>query len=172
MKRTMRLTLLTLLAAALQAGAVEAQSITRPFSFGAAGGVTVPTRDGRIGMETGYHVEGMIGLKPPMLPIGLRADVVYHRLGFEGSDGSRNMFGGIINATYDVVPTPLIRPYLIAGVGMYNFEPDAAPEQGPVTQVGFNGGAGVRLCLAGMSSFVETRYYFLRGGSYVVMVRS
>ena len=168
MKVAIKLTLFAVAAIVLAAPAVSAQSITRPFSFGTAAGLSVPSRSGSSALETGFHVEGMVGFKPPVLPIGLRADLMYHRFGLNAVGGNRNIFAGLLNATYDVSPPPLVKPYLITGVGVYHTSVSVAGEGDQTTQLGLNAGTGLRFDLVGMSTFVEARYHFVKGGTDLV----
>jgi opacity protein-like surface antigen len=68
-----------------------------------------------------------------------------------------------VNATLDVPTQGVVRPYVIAGIGMYKSEFEVSFEgvSGSFddTRVGFNGGAGVRFGLGGLAAFVEARYH-------------
>jgi hypothetical protein len=48
-----------------------------------------------------------------------------------------------------------VKPYLTAGVGLYNWEDDISGSSS--TNVGINGGAGLQFQLAGFSTYLETR---------------
>ena len=168
MKVAMKLTLFAVAAVALAAPVASAQSITRPFSFGTAAGLSVPSRGGSTALETGFHVAGMVGFKPPVLPIGLRADLMYHRFGLNAAGGNSNLFAGLINATYDVSATPLVKPYLITGVGVYHTSLSVAGDEDQTTQIGLNAGTGLRFDLVGMSTFVEARYHFVKGSTDMI----
>ncbi len=168
MKLALTLTVMAVAAGALRAPAASAQSIPHPFRFGTAAGMSVPSRGGSSALETGFHMAGMLGFKPPVLPLGLRAELMYHRFGLKGVGGNSNVFAGLINATYDVSPSPLITPYLITGVGVYHTSLSGAAEAEQTTHLGLNAGTGLRFDLPGVSPFVEARYHFVRGGTDLV----
>ena len=90
---------------------------------------------------------------------------MYHRYGFsEGTDGHFRVVQGTANAVYHfpVAESTTIRPYLIGGLGLYNYKtitdisfiPDEAN-----TDVGINGGAGVDVLVAALDVFAEVRYH-------------
>ena len=62
--------------------------------------------------------------------------------------------------------TPVMSPYVIGGVGMYNGKVNGATES--TTDMGLNGGVGLRFSLGGLSTFGEVRYHhvFAEGTAY------
>jgi opacity protein-like surface antigen len=150
------------LAVAFVASASPAEAqVTRPIKFGLGGGLTIPTGDVGDGFDTGYHGQLMLGFSVPMIPLGLRADGVYHS--FSGSEGlglDLKVLGGGVNVMYDL-PGVMIRPFLSGGLGMYNvkFEADDPADEADETKFGFNLGGGFRFNLTGFDTFVEARYY-------------
>ncbi len=167
---------------ALVAGAstVEAQQ-ARPLSFGVAGGLSLPVQETGDVYKMGYHVQGMLGMQPATLPVGLRFDVHYGAFdGDANTTVSFNSLGATANAILSLgTQAPgAVSPYLIGGAGVYRttFEqrafgstPAGTDAQ---TKLGLNGGAGIRFGLAGMSTFVEGRYHsaFTEGGTRTTMV--
>ena len=152
------------LAAAALAVAAPAAQAQSPVRFGLAAGVTSAL--GAVGdmQDRGYHGLVTLGIKPPLLPVGLRVDGMYNQLAgkdFEslaaGSEPDMNVATVNANITVDVLPLPVIHPYLIGGVGYYRV---GFRDFGDTrTEVGYNGGAGFRLALGGISAFVEARYH-------------
>ena len=168
------------------ASMARAQMGMLPVSFGVVGGATVPTGDlskGDNGASTGWHAGGAVQFSVPLIPVGLRADVMYHHLGvknatqtFEGGTGTlkASMITGTVSGMFMVPMAPggLVKPYVIAGVGAYNLRQSFDCTSGcaglsfndNATKFGLNGGAGVQFGLAGLSTFVEARYHHVFTG--------
>jgi opacity protein-like surface antigen len=120
--------------------------------------------------NTGFHLQGSLGLQVPLLPVGARADVMWHR--FPSDLGSAiNSYGGLLNGTLRL-PMPIVRPYLIAGVGLMHQADE--PHDGHIdegdggTEFAFGIGAGAQLRLIAFGAFIEARYLdWGQGGSAV-----
>jgi hypothetical protein len=161
--------------AAAQLGGVN------PLSFGASVGAAVPLGDASDAFNTGFSVDGIVGLRVPTLPVRFRAEVGYTRFGLktgafddedlDGGDvsGNTRFISGVANVIYSFPtgPVTVVRPYLIGGVGLYNSRSSVTANAGGVsfsansgssTNVGFNGGAGVEFPVGGLSVFGEVRY--------------
>ena len=160
----LRLSTLALAAATFAGARTAAAQVSSPFHFGVGGGVSLPQGDASDGFKTGFHGQAMVGLSVPMLPVGLRGDVVYHQLSgkdlLAGTD--LKVLGGGVNVMYDL-PGVMVKPYLSAGLGMYNAKVDAgAAGSASETKVGFNGGAGIKFNLTGFNTLLEARYYSIQ----------
>lgn len=140
----------------LAPSAAEAQLL----SFGVAGGPTIPMGATADVVNTGFNAGIFADVNIPLLPVGGRADLLFHQMTAEGH--TLQVVGGTVNAKLRM-PLLLISPYLIGGIGMYGtkYEDDhdhhADEEHGWETNVGLNGGVGVQLRLLGMSAFAEAR---------------
>jgi opacity protein-like surface antigen len=140
---------------------------TRPISIGLGGGVSVPVSDYKESFKNGFNGFNLRGL-----PIAPRLDFTFQKLniketqlsgtGFTG--GKSQILSGLGNLTYSLGVGP-IRPYILAGLGVYNLktevesesagtEPEASNTQ---TKFGINGGAGLLLKLGGISAYIEGR---------------
>ena len=146
----------------------RAQSIT----FGAGGGITIPTGDFKTAAKLGWHGLGLLGYGMPG-GLGIRADFMYGQNTFKGSvSGKAKLAGGLGSVTYSFPSPGGIKPYLIGGVGLFNVKGSASAggisASASETKVAFGGGAGLKF-KAGMDSnfFVEGRYISVRtsGGS-------
>jgi hypothetical protein len=176
---------------ALVSGTVVARAqISSPIGVGIVGGTTSPTGSLSDIAKTGWHAGAFIELKLPVIPVGFRLEGAWHQLHDKPFDGGGGTTGARIaavtlNATYDILPVPIIKPYLIGGVGEYSarlttFRGPLPPSQGVAeslfetttqTKFGVNGGAGVRLQLGGFAAFVEARWHdILTNGKNVQMV--
>ena len=152
-----------ILALALVAPVAGAQSLN-PIKFGVAGGITLPQGDlgddeEGAGMGSGYNLQGMIGFQAPMVPVGLRVDVMYNSLKNDDADVDYTNFSGTLNGIFNLGMAPMVSPYLIGGVGMYNQKFAAGDEDISKTSFGLNGGVGVRFSLSDFSTFAEARYH-------------
>ncbi len=148
----------------MAASTAEAQ-MARPVQFGLGAGVTVPTGDAGDALENGYHFQGMLGFKAPMFPVGLRLDVMYHTMETKASsDVSLNALAGTLNAQFEMGGM-MASPYLTAGIGVYNLKADfeGTDEDFDIdeTEMGLNGGAGIKFNLAGFGTFLEARYHHI-----------
>lgn len=175
----MRLTTLAALAAlSLTAAAtLRAQTSARPYSLGVAAGAAIPTGDLADGSNTGYNVTGHIGFALPALPFDARLEMSYNNFTVQKSQiagtgidaASTRSLGFIGDVLYTLpLPSAVIRPYVIGGVGLYN-DKLAATSQGVTesineNELGVNGGAGVRIPLTRLTPFAEIRYHHVRVG--------
>jgi len=170
-----------LVAASAPAAAQDVAGV-RAFQLGVRGGASVPMGDlADDGLEggnatTGFNVAGLIAFAPPALPMGLRVEVAYDRFGVdldafgaeaEGVDANWNVLSGTANAGFGLGGVG-VRPYLIGGVGVYRYELKVSGDDGEGgtvsfafddTDVGVNGGLGLRFGLGALSTFVEARFH-------------
>lgn len=165
--------------------------ISSPIGFGLVGGTSSPSGHLSDLASSGWHAGAFLELKLPVFPIGFRLEGAWHQFGdkrFQTSGGTigttkARIAAGTINATYTLLPLPIIKPYFIGGVGEYNAEltspePISNPpglfggppmqtlggtSTGTITRTqtkfGINGGVGVRLQLGGFAAFVEARWH-------------
>ena len=174
MKRTMYA--VATLAVSLLVGATSAQAQleeddefdeqpVRTFSFGIAGGASLPMGDFGDGADVGFNGKLLLGIRPPNWPVGLRAEGMFHRFGLTDVDANINMFAGVGNVVLTVPTTGVIRPYIIGGGGMYNSRFDGDDEdldlgsENSSTDFGINGGAGITFQLSGFNTFLEARFH-------------
>lgn len=148
-----------LLALALPHGA-EAQIPGLRAGFG--GGPAFPIGSLADDAGTGIHLRGSLGLEVPLLPVGVRGDLLWQRFPHDVS-GNFTGLAGLLNATWRL-PFPIVQPYLVGGGGLMRYdEPDPLPGSGAQdsetgTDFTFSLGAGVQLRLLGFGAFVEGRY--------------
>lgn len=141
----------------------------RLVSFGIGGGVSVPVSDAKDAFNTGFNGQGFVRLNLNQLPIMPRIDFTFSRfdisdakLATPGASGTGQIFAGLANLQYSILPAGPIRPYIVAGVGAYNTKTDVTgiPSYSNTssTDFGINGGAGVTFKLGSMvSGYVEGR---------------
>lgn len=140
-------------------------SLTRPLSFGIAGGIAVPAGTLSNVANTGSNVTGILGLKLPILPIGLRADASYSSFGYK-SAAAGNGSAHVGNVTGNVVvsmPFLLLHPYVLGGLGYYGVSASYAKS---ANGMGYDLGTGLSLNIpiTGISVFAEARYNHVNTG--------
>lgn len=161
------------LSTALFASAAQAQT---PVSFGLGGGVTLPLGDFGDAAKTGFHGTGLVEFQPASLPVGIRLDGTFHRIGFSdlqedfAGEGNFQMITGTLNGvyTFQTAAESKFHPYIIAGAGVYNFKANFDDfDDDSETKFGINGGAGFNMGMGGASIFVEGRFHnvFTEGSS-------
>ncbi|HEV2180020.1 MAG TPA: porin family protein [Gemmatimonadaceae bacterium] len=162
--------------------------IASPIGFGLVGGTTSPSGNLSDVSKSGWHAGAFLELTLPVVPVGFRLEGAYHQLGtahFEGgATSSARVLAGTLDATYTLLPLPIIKPYFIGGVGEYNVKTDVrhlpvscdsgvgiCPSQISESAFGINAGAGVRVQLAGFAAFLEARWHdIFTNGKHVQMV--
>ena len=146
--------------------------------FGISAGASIP--ESRFGetVNTGFNVNGMINVGVPLSPLGFRGEVGFNRFDVDnGGNGSVRMLNGAAN--FILTPSSIMggKPYLIAGIGMYNVKTNVGSSGinpfngGPITvgsetsdtRVGFNGGLGLTFGLGPVGTMLEARYVSVNG---------
>jgi opacity protein-like surface antigen len=138
--------------------------------FSLGGGATVPLADFADATKTGWNGMAGISFVPGSFPLGIQIDGMYQRLKFDdaiSTDLSTQILQGTANLVYKFKTSEesTFRPYLIGGVGVYNFkavggDDVSAPGEGNTsTDFGLNGGAGFDIKTSGIGLFVEGRFH-------------
>ena len=179
----MRQTLFASLALVLLLAAPVQSQEALSFKLGVSGGGTVPTEDARHYNHTGFNVGVFLDVSRPNAPVGVRLEAQHNRLDAKGSFASSQ----ITSAGLDLVVNSDQRirsllPFFSIGAGAYHiktsFQPAPInyavtcpvngcgtfrdpPTYGSVTKVGLNGGAGLRVPMHGLDTFVEARYHWI-----------
>jgi hypothetical protein len=150
----------TMLAVAVLAGtlvaAAPASAQLRTVQFGVSGGPAFPVGHLADDVNTGWHAQGSLSFAPIMLPVGIRADILYVSFPEAEDDSRASTLSGNVNAVIGLGGIGF-RPYVIAGLGVYNSRGEDI--DGETTEVGVNAGGGIEFGLAGLSAFLEARYH-------------
>lgn len=142
----------------------------KPFSLGLAAGVSMPMGDFKEAANTGLNGTVLLGLGMPMLPVGVRIEGSYNRFAFSdeneaaaGEKGNVTVSSATANVTFGLPGVVVLSPYVIAGAGMYwsgcDLDNDACKSQ---SDLGFNGGVGIKLRALVASAFLEARYHSIQ----------
>ena len=141
-----------------------------PFQIGASGGVAFPTGDLGTSTNTGYNIAVVVGYKPQLLPVSVRAEAAYTQFGLNGGGGSINIPSFTGNLVYELPLGVGFTPYAIGGAGLYR--PSAGFNGGGATTAendfGWNIGAGIKIPLSpSFETFIEARYnsFSIGGGA-------
>lgn len=183
MKRS-TLTIAALVLAAAGASSAQAQSAAAsPAHFGLSAGGTLTAGDLSDSHNSGFNLNGMVEFRGAASPTAFRAEVGYHGLAgksvsftdpsfgtFSAKADNLSMITGTANGVFGfTAPTATVRPYLIAGLGVYNFKSGgsftsnlgSASGSERLTKFGLNGGIGTTFQLSGFNTFAEARYHFV-----------
>jgi len=163
------------LAAGVQRAGAQAL-VSSPVRFGLLGGATTPLSTLSDVAKTGWHAGALLDLGLPLVPLGFRIDGEWHQFGTkqlaDGSSSKQRVISGTLDAVYNLGAAPIVKPYLIAGVGLYNVHstvdvPIVGEATNTQTKFGVNAGLGLRVQLTGFSTFAEARWHdvFTKGNS-------
>lgn len=139
-----------------------------PVSVGVGAGLAVPVGALRHDVNPGLRALAMLDMGLPELPMSLRVDLAYDRLGFQSTPvGSAAQGGGARTVASASVNLALISddwervvsPYAIAGVGFSHIACTGRSDCGAYTQMGWNAGFGLRLGLFALRGFAEARLH-------------
>ena len=159
------MTALAVLAAVCSAPAAAQGSM--PVSFGVDGGIAIPLGNFNNFAKTGWNAGAFAAFTPVTLPVGFRIEGFYQQnkpvAADVGTVNKYNMLGGTADVTYTfkTAPASMFHPYLIGGVGVYNFkEKDVGGASFSTTKMGLNAGAGFAISSASnIGFFVEGRFH-------------
>lgn len=124
-------------------------------------GAAIPTGDFADAYDTGLHAQASLNFGLPMLP-DVRVDGIYQKYSGDGDIPDTDILGAGVNVLFDL-PLVAIKPYLLAGLGYYNVGSEVAGEDVDESEIGFTGGAGVRLGLGRLGVFGEARVLRIGG---------
>jgi hypothetical protein len=105
-------------AAMIAAAAPASAQGYNPFQIGASGGIAFPVSDLGNVTNTGYNVSVMVGYKPQLTPISVRAEAAYNQFGSKVFNGNVNIPAFTGNLVFGL-PMGMLSPYAIGGAGLY-----------------------------------------------------
>jgi hypothetical protein len=158
------------LGAVLMASVGIVPALAQGARFSVGGGLTVPLSDLGDETGTGFHGLAAVSFQPPGSPVGIQVDGMFQRLGaddhpvFGDVDANFQIIQGTANAIYKFQTSDQtrVRPYLIGGVGLYNYKftgDDVPDDFGSETDFGINAGAGFEFGAGPVGLFVEGRFH-------------
>lgn len=132
----------------------EAQS-----RFGVTAGISSPMGDFGDAADLGFTVGGQYAI-PLKDALGLRINADWSRFGLpSGVDGNWQLLGLMANLTYDINTGSGFKPYLLGGLGYYNYKLDIdGLGSGDESDLAWNIGAGYNFEISGKKLFAEIRY--------------
>lgn len=156
MKRTLLAALAVGMLAVVPARTLSAQSDVR---FGVGAGLLLPmgdySDDAVWGDKLGFHFGAGASIGLGTAPVRIRAEGSYSQTSHD-VDGNTKMFGGMASLVYPFETPGKVKPYVLAGVGVYNVKESLSDSS--ETGVGFGGGAGLMFDVGSARVFVEARY--------------
>ncbi|GAC1690853.1 MAG: hypothetical protein NVS9B3_09430 [Gemmatimonadaceae bacterium] len=162
------------------AGSAEAQKKKAareepsPISWGMALGASVPTGDLSTYSGTGFRMQGQMNYAMPDAPVSLRAELGYDQFADKtipgGPTTSQNAFSGVGSAVLPFGESDQLKPYAIAGLGLYHQNGSVKSTGNPTfsdsqNNLGFNIGVGSGFTLGSMNAFVEARLHMVLSGA-------
>jgi hypothetical protein len=125
-------------------------------------GATVPLGELAEEANTGFNLVGSLGFKPAILPVGLRADLLWQQ--YSGKEeGTFRELGALANAVLDLPALPA-RPYLVGSAGIVRRTTPEENRPGHMhpaetdNYTAFGGGAGIRFGFGPFASSLEARW--------------
>jgi len=158
-----------LVAVGLASLAATAVAQAQSARFGIGGGLVAPTSDYGTLDKAGWQLLGKMDIKIPMSPVGLRVDGLYGQTSHVATfspTGNTKLIGALANVVLNVpLPAPMVKPYLVAGGGMYHVSIATASGDTSETKFTYAAGAGLSMGAGPLHFFVEGRYVSVREGA-------
>src|SRR5579872_7286614 len=116
-------------------------------------GATVPVGQYGRGLPAGLDLMGAVEWRPlPIVPIAIRAEVGWDRIGAGAFIGAQYITRLAFDAVVTIpLPGTQLRPYVLAGGGIYHFSVNGYGATNP----GYNVGAGLRYPIGPVQGFFE-----------------
>jgi hypothetical protein len=164
MNRVMRSMASLLVAMAVWASSVQAQSPTVTLGTGAGG--TFPIGDFGDTFNAGWNAQANIGLRSPSWPVAFRFDVVYHSLNHDVPFGENDLgiVAGLANVEFKFNGATGSGPFIVAGPGYYNLDREVT---GGESDFGLFAGAGYKIAMTNLLVSIEGKFHnvFTEGNS-------
>jgi hypothetical protein len=135
-------------------------AVAQAVRIGVGAGVIAPAGNAAISDNAGWHVLGKVAVDVPLSPVSLRVDGLYGQTGHPGGVAGHTSIGGALASLVWHIPTeaPQVKPYFLAGAGVYRVKPDTVA----ITRFAFGVGGGVAFGHAPVHFSVEGRYLSVR----------
>lgn len=147
----------------------------RPVSVWLGAAASTPISDFKELAKSGLAGQLAVQYRPAGKPLGVRAELQYHTMDMTpeflaevgasaGVTGTWSvLYGGLVGVFESMSQGSSFGWYVLAGGGPYRVEPRVTDSGVSVsatkTQLGFNGGGGIRLKLGAVGIFLEGRYH-------------
>lgn len=137
--------------------AADAQAASK--GLGVYGGIAMPMGDFGDAADLGFLIGGQYSM-PLQNALGLRFNADWNRFGLpDDIDGNWSLLGAMANLTYDIGTGTGLKPYLIGGLGFYQYSLDVGGTNiGDDSDLAFNVGAGYNFTAGNRNLFAEIRY--------------
>lgn len=138
--------------------------------LGLAAGATVPLSSYSNDKNTGYHLGLVLTLKTSLRALMFRVDGDFSELKYKQSSTKEQIWMANANVMLLFPARVVVTPYVVGGVGVYNRRRTLFLNNNSTTDLGFNGGGGLRFGLGEVHTFVEVRYHAASGRNDIRMV--
>lgn len=134
-----------------------------PIKISLGAGLTMPSGDFNDLYEMGWGGLGAVSYRPPVMPFAFRADLSLSQVKDETPlDLTDRIIYGTANLLYEFdIQETVLRPYVLGGAGVYNFNPGGDDAEGITseTRFGLNVGVGVEVKPGPVGFFAESRLH-------------
>ena len=176
MNRVLQLALAVTVASVARVATTAAQTAR----FGLGGGVIAPLSTYKDGDKAGWLAGANVEFAIPLSPVGVRVDGLYgetkHKdIGGSPVDGKTRLIGGLASIVWNVpVPAPIVKPYVLAGGGLYNVKitnPNGLlAVNTSESKFAYGVGAGVKVGVGPARFFAEGRYVSVRTNPHTTFI--
>ena len=160
MKHRLAVALAAIVSLAAGAAPARAQQLT----YGLTTGMTAPRGVFKLQVNSGYSLNGVVGVSAPMLPVSFRGELGYN--GWSGKGVFRGSSVSVVSATanaiYRVPGLIVVRPYAITGFGWHGLSSSGVVTRDHENDIGWNLGAGANFGVRGLKAMAEVRYYTVK----------
>jgi hypothetical protein len=117
-------------------------------------GVSNPMSDLKDVADVGWHAMAGLQLSIAALPVGLRADGMYHSFGERGASPTPSVLSGALSLVV-TLPGVGLSPYVLGGLGTYRTSTDGGTDA--QSDSGIHGAFGVDIGALSFGGFAEVR---------------
>ncbi len=148
--------------------------------FGMGGGLIAPLSTYKDNDKAGWLADANVEFAIPLSPVGVRVDGLYgetkHKdIGASPVDGKTRLIGGLASVVWNIpVPAPIVKPYVLAGGGLYNVKitnPNGLlAVNTSESKFAYGVGAGVNVGVGPARFFAEGRYVSVRTNPHTTFI--
>ena len=176
MNRVLQVALAVTVVSVARVATMAAQSAR----FGLGGGLIAPLSTYKDNDKAGWLAGANVEFAIPLSPVGVRVDGLYgetkHKdIGGSPVDGKTRLIGGLASVVWNIpVPAPIVKPYVLAGGGLYNVKitnPNGLlAVNTSESKFAYGVGAGVRVGVGPARFFAEGRYVSVRTNPHTTFI--
>src|SRR5882762_1523248 len=176
MNRVLQLALAVTVASVVRVATTAAQSAR----IGIGGGLLAPLSHYKDADKMGWLAGANVEFAIPLSPVGVRVDGLFgqttHKdIGGSPVDGKTRLIGGLASVVWNIaVAAPIVKPYALAGGGIYNVKitnPNGLlAVSASESKFAYGVGAGVKVGVGPARFFAEGRYVSIRSNPHRTLI--